>query len=174
LLLNTHGLSTKDRKVVAHAHEAARAGQEAGKGRDGICCAAAIELKDGRIVTGKNSPHMHAASSVVLNAVKLLAEVPDSLHLLPPIVTTSLTHFKKDVLKRKEMSLDLEETLIALSISATMNPAATAAIDKLNDLNGCDIHLTHIPGPGDAAGLRKLGVQLTCDSEFATKLLYQS
>ncbi len=174
LLLNTHGLSTRDRKVVAQAHEAARAGQQAGKGRDGVCCAAAIELKDGRIVTGKNSPHMHAASSVVLNAVKLLAEVPDSLHLLPPIVTTSLTHFKKDVLKRKEMSLDLEETLIALSISATMNPAATAAIDKLNDLNGCDIHLTHIPGPGDAAGLRKLGVQLTCDPEFATKLLYQS
>ena len=172
LLLSTHGLSTKDRKVVGAAHEAARLGREAGKGRDGICCAAAIELKDGRIVTGKNSPHMHAAASLVLNAVKLLAEIPDNIHLLPPIITTSLTHFKKDVLKGKVMSLDLEETLIALSISATMNHAAAMAIEQLKQLNGCDVHLTHIPSPGDAAGLRKLGVQLTSDPEFATKLLY--
>ncbi len=172
LLLNAHGLAPKDRTVVAHAREAARLGQEAGKGRGGICCAAAIELKDGRIVTGKNSPHMHAAASLVLNAVKLLADLPDNIHLLPPIVTTSLTHFKKDVLKGKVMSLDLEETLIALSISATMNHAAAMAIEQLKELNGCDVHLTHIPSPGDATGLRKLGVQLTSDPEFATKLLY--
>lgn len=172
LLLNAHGLSTKDRKVVAEAHEAARLGRAAGKGRDGICCAAAIELKDGRIVTGKNSPHMHAAASVVLNAAKLLADIPDNLHLLPPIVTTSLTHFKKDVLKGKVMSLDLEETLIALSISATMNPAAAMAIEQLKELNGCDLHITHIPSLGDSDGLRKLGVQATSDPEFAGKLLY--
>jgi uncharacterized protein (UPF0371 family) len=172
MLLNTHGLSTKDRKVVAHAKEVAKAGQEAGKGRDGICCGAAIELKDGRIVTGKNSPHMHAAASLVLNTVKLLAEIPDNMHLLPPIIMTSLAHFKKDVLKRNVMSLDLEETLIALSISATMNPAASIAIEHLKELSGCDVHLTHIPSPGDAAGLRKLGVQLTSDPEFPTKLLY--
>ena len=172
LLLNAHGLSTKDRKVVAEAHEAARVGRAAGKGRDGICCAAAIELKDGRIVTGKNSPHMHAAASVVLNAAKLLADIPDNLHLLPPIVTTSLTHFKKDVLKGKVMSLDLEETLIALSISATMNPAAAMAIEQLKELNGCDLHITHIPSLGDSDGLRKLGVQATSDPEFAGKLLY--
>lgn len=174
MLMNAEGLSPKDRKVVAHAHEAAREGQAAGKGRDGTCCAAAIELKDGRIVTGKNSPHMHAAASLVLNAVKLLADIPDNLHLLPPIITTSLAHFKKDVLQRKVMSLDLEETLIALSISATMNPAAAAAIEQLKQLSGCDVHLTHIPPPGDAAGLRKLGVQLTSDPEFASKLLYQA
>lgn len=172
LLLDAHGLSTTDRKVVAQAHEAARQGQESGKGRDGICCAAAIELKDGRIVTGRNSPHMHAAASLVLNAVKLLADIPDNLHLLPPIIMTSLAHFKKDVLKRNVMSLDLEETLIALSISATMNPAAGIAIEQLKELSGCDVHLTHIPSPGDAAGLRKLGVQLTSDPEFASKLLY--
>ncbi|ACB77624.1 DUF1846 domain-containing protein [Opitutus terrae] len=172
MLMNAQGLSPKDRQVVAHAHEAARLGQEAGKGRDGICCAAALELKDGRIVTGKNSPHMHAAASLVLNAAKLLADIPDNLHLLPPIITTSLAHFKKNVLKRNVMSLDLEETLIALSISATMNPAASAAIEQLKELSGCDVHLTHIPSPGDAAGLRKLGVQLTSDPEFASKLLY--
>lgn len=174
LLLHDHGLSTKDRSVVAHAHEAARVAQAAGKGSDGICCGAALKLKDGRIVTGKNSPHMHAAACLVLNAVKVLAEIPDSIHLLPPLVMTSLAHFKKDVLKGKVMSLDLEETLIALSISATMNPAATTAIEQLKELNGCDVHLTHIPTPGDAAGLRKLGVQLTSDPEFASKLLYST
>ena len=115
---------------------------------------------------------MHAASSLVLNAVKALAGVPDHLHLLPPTVTQSLSHFKTDVLKGKVTSLDLEETLIALSISATMNPAAGMAIERLKELDGCDVHLTHIPSPGDAAGLRKLGVNATSEPEFASKYLF--
>jgi len=161
-----------DRVVVPAAQAAAAGAQAAGKGNDGIFCGAAIELKDGRIVTGCNSPLMHAASSVVLNTVKILAGIPDTIHLLPPIVTTSLGHFKKDVLKGKMTSLDLEETLIALSISATMNPLAEAAIEKLKELGGCEVHLTHIPTPGDAAGLRKLGVNMTSDPEFASKYLF--
>ena len=88
--------------------------------------------------------------------------------------TTSPTPCKKDVLKGKVMSLDLEETPIALSISATMNHAAAMAIEQLKELNGCDVHLTHIPSPGDATGMRKLGVQLTSDPEFASKLLYMA
>jgi len=72
------------------------------------------------------------------------------------------------------MSLDLEERLIALSISATMNPAAGTAMEKLKELGGGDVHLTHIPTPGDAAGLRKLGVNATSDPEFASKYLYVS
>ena len=115
---------------------------------------------------------MHAASSLVLNAVKVLAGIPETIHLLPPIITTSLGHFKKDVLKGKMTSLDLEETLIALCISATMNPTAETALEKLKELNGCDVHLTHIPTPGDAAGLRKIGVNTTSDPEFASKHLY--
>jgi len=162
----------KDRIVVQPAHEAAREAQTSGKGNNGIYCGAAIQLHDGRIINGKNSPLMHAAASLVLNAVKTLANIPDNIHLLPPIVTTSLNHFKKDVLKGKMVSLDLEETLIALSISATMNPTAEIAIEKLKELKGCDVHLTHIPTPGDAAGLRKLGVNATSDPEFASKYLF--
>ena len=172
LIMKSLGLAVEDRVVVAHAHAAAADAPARGKGADGIYCGAAIELPDGRIVTGKNSPQMHAAASLVLNAVKVLADIPDSIHLLPPLITKSLTHFKKDVLKGKMMSLDVEETLIALSISATMNPAAGTAIEKLKELNGCDVHLTHIPTPGDAAGLRKLGVNVTSDPEFASKYLY--
>jgi uncharacterized protein (UPF0371 family) len=70
------------------------------------------------------------------------------------------------------LSLDLEETLIALSISATFNPAAQIAVDKLKELRGCEVHLTHMPTPGDEAGLRKLGVNLTSDPDFATKMLF--
>ncbi len=174
LIMKSLGLSPKDRVVVAHAHAAAAEAPARGKGVDGIYCGAALQLSDGRIVTGKNSPLMHAAASLVLNAAKVLADIPDHIYLLPPIITTSLTHFKKDVLKGHMMSLDLEETLIALSISATMNPAAGAAIEKLKELSGCDVHLTHIPTPGDAAGLRKLGVNATSEPEFASKYLFVS
>jgi len=174
LLMRDLSLAPADRVVVSPAHRAAREAQAQGKGSNGFFCGAAIELKDGRIVTGKNSPLMHAASSLVLNAVKTLANIPDNLHLLPPIVTQSLSHFKTNVLKGRMTSLDLEESLIALSISATMNPAAERAIENLKDLNGCDVHLTHIPSPGDAAGLRKLGVNMTSEPEFASKYLFVS
>ena len=117
---------------------------------------------------------MHAAASLILNAVKALADIPHGIHLLPPNVIKSLSHFKKDVLKGKTLSLDLEETLIALSISATMNHTAETAIEKLKEFGGCDVHLTHIPTPGDADGLRKLGVNVTSDPEFASKYLYVS
>ena len=174
LLMRNFGLSAGDRVVVSPAQEAARQAPACGKGSNGFFCGAAIELKDGRIVTGKNSPLMHAASSLVLNAVKTLANIPENIHLLPTNVTRSLSHFKTDVLKGKVTSLDLEETLIALSISAIMNPAAESAIEHLKELNGCDVHLTHIPSPGDAAGLRKLGVRATSEPEFASKYLFVS
>mgnify|MGYP000443600196 CR=1 FL=1 len=67
---------------------------------------------------------------------------------------------------------DLEETLIALGISAISTPAAQAAVEKLKDLRGCDVHMTHMPTPGDEAGLRKLGVNLTSEPNFATKCLF--
>jgi uncharacterized protein (UPF0371 family) len=172
LLMRDLGLTVDDRVMVKPAHEAAREAQAKGKGSNGIFCGAAIELPDGRIVAGKNSPLMHAAASLVLNAVKTLANIPENIHLLPPTVTTSLSHFKRDVLQGKTTSLDVEETLIALSISATMNPVAEMAIEKLKELNGCDLHLTHIPTPGDAAGLRKLGVNVTSDPEFPSKYLF--
>jgi uncharacterized protein (UPF0371 family) len=172
LLMRDHGLKPEDRVVVSPARAATQEAQARGKGSDGFLCGAAIELKDGRIVTGKNSPLMHAASSLILNAVKILAGIPDHLHLLPPLVTRSLSHFKTDVLKGKTTSLDLEETLIALSISATLNPVAEAAIGHLKELSGCEVHLSHIPSPGDAAGLRKLGLNATCEPEFASKFLF--
>ena len=172
LLLEDLDTKPEDRIVVNPARQAALEAERKGKGNEGIYCGAAIELADGSIITGKNSPLMHAASALVLNAVKHLARIPDAMHLLPPYIMESISHFKKDVLKGKMVSLDLEETLIALSISATVNPAAQMAVGNLKELSGCEVHITHIPTPGDEAGLRKLGVNLTSDPEFATKYLF--
>lgn len=174
LLMKDINANVDDRTVVASARNVALNAQKNGKGSDGIFCGAAIELKDGYIITGVNSPLMHAASALILNTVKHLAEIPKKMHLLPQNIMESLSHFKKDVLNKRRVSLDLEETLIALSISVTMNPAAQLAVEKLKELNGCEVHMSHIPTPGDEAGLRKLGVNLTSDPDFSTKELFIS
>lgn len=172
LLMNDLGSKPEDLATVKPAREAAQQAEKSGKGSEGVYCGAAIELADGTIVTGKNSMLMHSASALVLNAIKKLAHLPDEIHLLPPAIIESLTHFKQDVLRGKMLSLDLEETLIALVISAATNPAAAAALDKLKELRGCQMHLTHIPTPGDDAGLRKLGVNLTTDPNYVTNQLF--
>jgi uncharacterized protein (UPF0371 family) len=80
---------------------------------------------------------------------------------------------KKNVLKGKKIGLDLEEALITLAISAASNPAAAAAMEKLKELEGREAHLSHIPTPGDEAGFRKLGVNLTSDPLFSSKCLFE-
>ncbi len=172
LLMEELGVAPGDRRVVEPARKAAMECEKVKKGNEGIFCGAAIELQDGTIVTGKNSSTMHAASSLVLNAIKRLAEVPDKIHVLSPNITESIAVFKRDVYNKKTASLDLEETLIALSISATTNPTAQLVVEKLKELRGCEVHITHIPTPGDESGLSKLGVNLTCDPYFSTKSLF--
>ena len=115
---------------------------------------------------------MHAASSLVLNTAKELAGIPDEIYLLPTSVTESIAKLKSEILHDKKVSMDLDETLIALGMSATSNPAADLALKKLRDLKNCEVHITHIPTPGDEAGLRKLGVNLTSDPEFSMKSLF--
>jgi len=168
-IMESLDLKCEDRRVVLPARESARLASQTRKGRDGIFCGAALELSDGRVVTGKNSPLFHAASAVVLNAAKLLADIPDRIHLLPPVVTASIRSLKHDILERKSESLNLDETLIALAVSAAMNPTAQAALEALKQLDGCELHLSHFPGPGDEAGLRNLGLNATSDAVFAGK-----
>lgn len=174
MIMKNVGAKVEDRKVVQHAREAALEAEKNGKGNEGFFVGAAVELKDGTIITGKNSPIMHAASSLILNTSKQLAGLPDNLQLLPPNIMKSLKYLKKDILNGKVVSLDLEETLIALSISAISNPAAQMALEKLKEVEGCEVHITHIPTRGDEAGLRKLGVHLTCDPDFCSKSLFIS
>jgi len=172
LLLEEFNLVPEKRKVVEPARKAAQEAQAKAKDSDGIFCGAAIELPGGEIITGKNSSLMHSASSLVLNAIKKLAEIPDKIHLLPPNIIDSIRNLKKNILDSKTISLDLEEALIALTISAAANPAAELALEKLKDLRGSEVHMTHIPTPGDEAGLRRLGVNVTSDPNFSTKSLF--
>jgi len=172
LFLKELNVKPEDRRVVEPARQAAQEAYQRKKGDKGIFCGAAIELKDGKIVTGKNSPLMHAASSLILNAIKELAGIPDKINLLPPNIIDSIGNLKKNILRAKTVSLDLEETLISLSISAPINPTVQLAMIKLNELRGCEVHMTHIPTPGDEAGLKRLGVNLTSEPNFSTKSLF--
>lgn len=173
-LMEELGVKVTDRKVVEAAQRAAEEAEAQGKGNEGIYCGAALELHDGRIVTGKNSSLMHAASSLVLNAVKVLANIPDEILLLSPHVIRQVTRLKGDILNAGSASLDLEETLIALSISATTNHTAEIAMQKLTELRGCEVHLTHMPTPGDDVGLKRLGVNLTSDGRFSSRNLFMA
>ena len=117
---------------------------------------------------------MHAAAALVLNAIKTLAEAPSHLDLISPTVVESIGTLRKDVLGLQSISLNLEETLLALSISSTTNPTARTAMEQLTRLRGCEVHLTHLPSPGDEQALRRIGVNLTCDPRFATQKLFVS
>lgn len=171
LLMRDLGATPEQRPVVIPAREAAAEGERSGKGHQGIHVGAALRLADGRIITGKNSLLFHSSSSLLLNALKTLAEIPDRLPLITASIIDSISQLKGRV-GEKVASLDLEETLIALAISATTNPAAQLAVERLGELKGCEVHMTHMPTPGDEAGMRRLGLNLTSDANFASKSLF--
>jgi len=175
IIMEANELRLEDRAVVGEARGAAAgARRSSGKGHEGVFCGAALELADDTIIQGRNSPLMHAASSVVLNAVKHLAGIPHEIPLLANSVIQSIVQMKEEVLDSRNASLSLDETLIALAFSATQNPTAKVAIQKLAELNSCEVHLTHMPTPGDEAGLRRLGVNLTSEPNFASRELFMT
>ena len=172
LLMEELGVKVTDRVVVEIARKTAEESEAGGKGHQGIFCGAAIQLSDGRIITGKNSQLMHAAASLILNAVKVLANIPDEILLLSPHVINQIAELKEVILGADSESLDLEEALIALSISAATNHTAELAMKRLVGLKGCEVHMTHIPTPGDEVGLKRLGVNLTTDGKFSSHNLF--
>jgi len=164
LIMARLSLQPTDRPVVVPAREAAERARQAGGGNEGFYCGAALELPDSTIVTGKNSPLFHSASAAIINGVKHLAGLPPSIHLLPASVVESLTELKRSYLGSNSPSLNVQELLVALGISAATNPAAAAGVEMLPRLRGTQMHLTHAPGPGDETGLRKLGILMTTDA----------
>jgi uncharacterized protein (UPF0371 family) len=172
VLMEELGIKTTDRNTVDIARRAAVKAEEQGKGNAGIFCGAALELADGRIVTGKNSRLLHASSALVLNALKTLANIPDEILLLSPQIIAQIGKLKEGIFREDSESLDLAETLIALSISASINHTAEIAMNKLPELNGCEMHMTHIPTPGDEAGLKRLGINVTTDGRFSSRNLF--
>ena len=128
--------------------------------------AAALELPDGRIVTGKTSNLLGASSALLLNALKILGEIPDELHLISPQAIDPIQHLKVEHLGNRNPRLHTDETLIALSISAATDPAAELALEQLNKLRGCELHSTVILSTVDEKILKRLGVNLTCEPRY--------
>ena len=165
-------LTPEHRIPVSYARKAAKNAEKSKKGNNGVYVGAAICLHDGKVITGKNSPLMHSSSSLILNTIKHLAKLPDEIDLISRSVIDSIRAFKTNILNADKLSLNLEEMLIALSISATTNPSAQVAMEHLKDIRGTEVHMTHIPSLGDEVGWRKLGVNLTTDPNFAGSQLF--
>lgn len=152
-------LTVEDRAVVIPSREAAgKAKADPRLGNDDIHFGAAIQLKDGTIIQVSNSPRMHAASSAIVRSIKYLTGIPSKINLIPDAVCDSVKNLKTNILGEKNPSMDLQETLIAM--------------EGLKEFNGCEIHMTHMPSPGDEEGLRRLGINLTTEAVFATDDLY--
>ena len=157
LLMKKVGVTTESRRVVAAALDRA---EETGG------AAAAMELPDGRIVTGKTSSLLGASSALLLNALKALGGMPDDLHLISRVALDPIQHLKVDHLGNRNPRLHTDETLIALSISAATNPTAELAMEQLSKLRGCDVHSSVILSPVDEKTFKRLGVNLTCEPRY--------
>ena len=152
LIMDETGLKEEDRVVV----EPARARAKRLKEEDGVenPSAMALELQDGTIVTGKYSALMDAGAAVLLNAVKYIARIQGDLHLISPVVLEPIKTLKYDLTGNPNPALNAKEVLIALSISAAMNPIAGVALEKLKMLHGCQAHSTTMLNDEDERALR--------------------
>lgn len=171
LLMEEVGAHIDDRKVVVAAREYAEYKRNIDESFDNVVVVA-IELPDGRIVTGRNSDRMAAAAAAILNAVKVLAGMADEVHLIAPHVLKGIQDLKKDVLRQEKISLNIEEVLNALTVSASTNPSAELAVRKLKELRDCKAHCTAILNDKDEQLLGDLGIDVTCDPEYSTNNLY--
>lgn len=165
LLMNENKISVSDRKVVAPAIEKAEKSESP---------AFAIELPDGRIVAGKTSRLMTCCSGAILNAIKAMANIKDKELLLSPEVLEPIRRLKKEVLHGDKNRLNLADVLTALSICAVNDETVQTAYSKLTLLKGCEGHATCMIPDIDMSMLRKLGLNVTCEPEFATKELYNA
>ena len=163
LLMQRVNITMNDRAVVAPALRVAAA--------TGFP-AAAIELPDGRIVTGKTSNLLGATSAAMLNALKALGNIDDEIELISPDIIEPVQDLKVNHLGNHNPRLHTDEVLIALSICAATDPLAETAMQQLEKLKGCEAHSTVILSQVDVNVLKKLGIRLTCEPTYQTKKLY--
>ena len=156
-LMKKAGVVLEDRKVATAALERA---EETG------LPAAAMELPDGKIVTGRTSELLGACSALLLNALKELAGLEDELHLIAPEVIGPIQHLKVDHFGNRNPRLHADEVLIALSICAATDPKAEQAMEQLYKLRGCEVHSSVLLSQADERTFKRLGVNLTCEPRF--------
>ncbi|MCD7755318.1 MAG: DUF1846 domain-containing protein [Firmicutes bacterium] len=157
LLMRKANVDIRSRRVVSAALERAE--------QTGLP-AAAMELPDGQIVTGKTSDLLGASAAVLLNALKHLGGIQPGLHLISPVVIDPIRHLKVGHLGSRNPRLHTDEVLISLSICAATNPTAELAMEQLARLRGCDVHSTVILSEVDEKTFKRLGVNVTCEPRY--------
>ena len=163
LIMNNAGITVAERPAVAAALNRA---EETGEP------AMAIQLPDGRIVTGKTTPLLGAASACLLNALKALGDIAKKTMLISPNIIEPIQHLKVEHLGGHNPRLHTDETLEALSICAVTNPMAELAMEQLSALRGCEAHSSVILSRVDESLFQKLGVNVTCEPRYQVKRLF--
>lgn len=164
LVMNQAGVNAEDRAVVAAAlAKSAETGDKP---------AAALQLPDGRIVTGKTSSLLGPSAALLLNALKALSGIDKETDVISHSVIEPIQELKTGVLGNHNPRLHSDEVLIALSISAGFDPVSAEAIKHLPDLRGCEAHSSVILPQSDDGVFRKLGVNMTCEPKYQTKKLF--
>ena len=163
LLMKQAGITIEDRPVVKAAVDKAELTGEP---------AAAIELPDGQVITGKTSSLLGASSAMLLNALKTLGGIDDRIELISPSIIEPIQDLKVNHLGNHNPRLHTDEVLIALSICAVTDPLAETAMQQIEKLKGCEVHSSVILAQVDTNTFRKLGVNLTCEPVYQSKKLY--
>ena len=165
LIMSSAGITTEQRKPVAASLAVAEQTSSP---------AVAIELPDGTMITGKTSSLLGASSAALLNALKVLAGIDDSIHLISPTVIEPIQKLKVGHMGNHNPRLHTDEILIALSICAVTDENAAAAMKQLEKLRGCEAHSTVILSRVDENVFHKLGVNITCEPQYQSKKLYHA
>jgi len=168
LIMEEVNLKEEDRKVLVAARERLLKLDDSFNEKSTV----AIELEDGKIITGKASETMCASASAVLNAIKYYAGIDDAIHLISEEITKPIIELKMNNFRNKNTQLNCEEVLIALKICAVTDERAAKAINELSKLRGCQAHSTTILGKNDDQLMGKIGLEMTCDSVFSSENLY--
>ncbi|MBQ6438565.1 MAG: DUF1846 domain-containing protein [Mogibacterium sp.] len=171
LLMEEVGASRYDRPVVAAAEEYADIKRAQNPQRYENVVVSAMQLPDGTIVTGRSSRRMVATAAMVLNAIKKLAGIQDDMLIISPPIFESMSSTKASIFHDKT-SLNLEEVIMALTLTKLINPFAELALKEIPNLNGCIAHCTAILSDKDERAVRALGIDITSNPEFSNNNLY--
>ena len=165
LLMKQVGASIKDRPVVEAALKRAEETEAP---------TTALELHDGKIVTGRTSSLLGASSALVLNCLKELAGIPDDIDLIAPTIIEPIQKLKTEIMGNHNPRLHVDEVLEALSICAVTSDVAKKALNQVKNLRGCEAHSTVILSRADENSFKKLGINMTFEPKYQTKKLYHN
>ena len=163
LLMNQAGVGMGDRRVALVAKQKAELTGSP---------AMALELPNGKIVTGKTSSLFGPSAAVIINSLKALANIEKKVPLIKAEYVTPIQQLKIQDLGNHNPRLHSDEILIALAIAAINDPITAKAMKELLNLKGSEAHSTVILPPQDANVFRKLGINVTCDPDYQHKKLY--